>query len=528
MNEYEYLKKLISEGKIERREFIKKAAALGVASAIPGLFSQNTLAATPKPGGTFKQGLSGGSTSDTLFGVLGGGGTHQVNVQQQLLNNLTEINASGQVVGELAESWDVSADASEWTFQLRKGVEFHNGKSFTAEDVLHSINVHRGEDTTSTGKGLIASVTDIKADGEHTVIFKLSSGNADFPYILSDYHFPIAPAGSTPADWEKGIGTGPFILEEWEPGVKAVTKRNPNYFKGAANFDRVETLNITDVAARMNAIRTGEVHAIDKPDTKTLHLMEKVPGIIINELAGNAHYTFPMLMDTAPFDNHDVRQALKYSIDRQAILDTVLNGHGYIGNDHPISRSQRYFAKDLPQRSYDIDKAKYHLKKAGLPKLDVKLAAADIYAGGVDAATLFKEHAAKAGITFNIDRVSTDGYWSKVWNAVPFCVSYWAGRPTEDLMLSLAYSSDSAWNETHWKNETFEKLLVSARAELDEAKRADMYAEMQRMISDEGGLIAPVFANTINVFSDKLGTPTDIASNLEMDGQKNFERWWFK
>jgi peptide/nickel transport system substrate-binding protein len=219
---------------------------------------------------------------------------------------------------------------------------------------------------------------------------------------------------------------------------------------------------------------------------------------------------------------------MKFAIDRDAMLDTILNGHGYVGNDHPIAKSQRFYAKDLPQRSYDPDKAKFHLKKAGLSKFDVTLAAGDIYAGGVDAATLFKEHAAKANININVDRVSTDGYWSNVWNTVPFCVSYWSGRPTEDLMLSLAFSNKSSWNETHWNNDRFEELLVSARAELDEIKRQDMYSEMQRLISDEGGLIAPVFANTIDVLSDKLGTPEEISSNMAVDGQRNTERWWFK
>lgn len=529
MTKFESLQRAISEGKMERREFIKKAMALGMAGAIPGLLlSEEALASGPKLGGTFRQGLSEGSTSDTLFGVLGSGGSHQVNIQWQLLNNLTEINSKGQVVGELAESWEASADATEWTFKLRKGVEFHNGKSFEAKDVVHSINVHRGADTVSTGKGLVASVQDVRADGKHTVIFKLDSGNADFPYTLTDYHFPIAPDGSTPADWEKGIGTGPYILEEWEPGVQAITKRNPNYFKGGPNFDRVVTLNIPDVAARMNAIRTGEVDVIDKPDIQTLHLMERVPGIVVSERSGNTHYTFPMIMDKGPFDNHNVRQAMKFAIDREAMLDTILNGHGYVGNDHPISRSQRYFAKDLPQRSYDPDKAKHYLKKAGLSKLDVTLSAADIFTGGVDAATLFKEHAAKGNININVDRVSADGYWSNVWNTVPFCVSYWAGRPTEDLMLSLAFSAKSAWNETHWNNEQFEKLLVSARAELDETKRQEMYSEMQRLISDEGGLIAPVFANTIDIISDKVGTPATIASNYAVDGYRSSERWWFK
>ena len=529
MKKFESLQKAASEGRISRREFIKKATALGMVAAIPGsLLSEAANAAIPKRGGRLRQGLSEGSTSDTLFGVLGGGGSHQVNVQQQLLNNLTTIKASGEVTGELAESWEASSDATEWRFKLRQGVEFHNGKSFGADDVIHSINVHRGEDTASTGKGLVAAVQDISADGKNTVVFKLDSGNADFPFTLSDYHFPIAPAGSTPADWEKGVGTGPYMLNEWEPGVHAITRRNPNYFKDGPYFDEVTTLNIFDVAARMNAIRTGEVDVIDKPDIQTLHLMERIPGIVINELGGNVHYTFPMLMDKAPFDNQDIRQAMKFAIDRDAMLDTLLNGHGYLGNDHPISKTQRFFAKDLPQRAYDPDQAKFHLKKAGMSKLDVTLAASDIYAGGVDAAVLFKEHAAKAGINISIDRVSADGYWSNVWNTVPFCVSFWSGRPTEDLMLSLAFSNKSSWNETHWSHDRFEELLVAARAELDEDKRRDMYGEMQRLIHDEGGLVAPVFANTINVLSDKLGTPDKISANMAVDGQKNFERWWFK
>ena len=146
----------------------------------------------------------------------------------------------------------------------------------------------------------------------------------------------------------------------------------------------------------------------------------------------------------------------------------------------------------------------------------------------MDAAILFKEHAAKGNVNIKVDRVSADGYWSNVWNTVPFCVSYWAGRPTEDLMLSLAFSAKSAWNETHWNNEQFEKLLVAGRAELDETKRKEMYSDMQRLISDEGGLIAPVFANTIDVISDKVGTPEVIASNYASDGYRSAERWWFK
>jgi peptide/nickel transport system substrate-binding protein len=208
MQRFEDLQRLLSEGRIDRREFIRRATALGLAAAIPStLLAEQARAEAPKRGGKFRQALRGGSNADTLFGVLGGGDTHQVNTQLQILNNLTEITADSEVIGELAESWEASDDASQWVFKLRKGVEFHNGKSLEAEDVVHSINVHRGEESKSTGKGLVTAVDDIKADGKDTVVFTLKSGNADFAAIMADYHFSIAPAGSTDASARRRSAT---------------------------------------------------------------------------------------------------------------------------------------------------------------------------------------------------------------------------------------------------------------------------------------------------------------------------------
>ena len=301
MKKLEDLQRCLSEGRLDRREFIKRATALGLAGAIPSaVLTEEARAAAPKHGGKLRQGLTGGSVSDTLFGLLGGA-THQVNTQWQLLNNVTEVTADGEVIGELAEGWEASADATQWVFKLRKGVEFHNGKSLDAKDVIHSINVHRGEDTKSTGKGLVKIIDDITADGKDTVIFKLSSGSADFPFILGDYHFPIGPADSTDADWEKGIGTGPFMLVDWEPGVRSATKRNPNYFKeGKPYFDEVETLNIIDVSARTSALQTGRIDAMSDPEIRTMDKLNGDPNLVVHEVGGTRHFTFPMLMDAPP------------------------------------------------------------------------------------------------------------------------------------------------------------------------------------------------------------------------------------
>ena len=153
MKRLEDLQRRLSEGRLDRREFIKRATALGLAGAVPSvILIEETRAQTRKHGGRFRQGLNGGSNSDTLIGVLGAGGTHQRNVQWQLLNNLTAVTADNEVVGDLAERWEPSSDAKVWVFDVRKGVEFHHGKTLEAEDIIHSLNQHRGDDSKSTGK----------------------------------------------------------------------------------------------------------------------------------------------------------------------------------------------------------------------------------------------------------------------------------------------------------------------------------------------------------------------------------------
>jgi len=444
-------------------------------------------------------------------------------------NNLTEVSHTGELIPELAESWEPSDNAVTWTFKLRKGVEFHNGKTLDAGDVVASINHHRGPDSKSAASGIVDSIADIKTDGKDTVVFTMKEANADYPFILSDFHLVILPAKDGKVDWKSGTGTGGYVLQEFEPGVRTLLKRNPNYWKeGRAHFDETEVLSIPDVNARTNAIVTGEVDIIDRPELKTVHLLQRKPNINIKETSGNLHYSIPMLTEIPPFDNNDVRMALKYAIDRKAMLKTILRDHGYLGNDHPIGRNQRYFASELPQREYDPDKARFHLKKAGLSSLKVDLHAADAaFLGGVDTAILYKAHSVKAGIEIRVIRVPNDGYWANTWMKVPWCLSYWSGRATEDWMFSTAYAKDANWNESHWNHDRFNELLKSARGELDQAKRRAMYVEMQRIVRDEGGEVIPIFGNYVFIMTDKV-KHGPLASDWDLDGIRAMERWWFK
>ena len=510
---------------ISRRSVLKGATALGTAALVTPWGTP--LKAQPKRGGTLRVGMAHGSTTDAMD--PGSWEADFMIFQAHTRNNyLTEIATDGSLVPELAESWEASPDAKVWTLKIREGVDYHSGHRLVAEDVIASINHHRGEDSTSAAKPIVEDIVDMKADGMN-VIVTLANGNADFPFVLSDYHLPILPAKDGKIDPETRDGCGPFRIVDLEFGVGARYERHDGYWKdGLPYIDAIEQFVIHDDAARQNALISGEVNYIDTVDLNTVSLLGRSAGIEILSVTGTQHYGLPMDTRAAPFDDVHVRLALKYAINRQQLVDTILNGYGSLGNDHPIGPGQRFFNTDLPQKELDPDKAKFHLKEAGLDSLSVDIHLADAaFAGAIDAGVLFSESAASAGINLNVVREPNDGYWSNVWMQKPFVGTYWGGRPTEDWMFATAYAEGVPWNETYWSHDRFNELLVSARSELDESLRREMYFEMQQLLSDEGGIIIPMFAAYVGAYSDALVKPDQVAANWRNDGQRIAERWWF-
>lgn len=514
-------------GNMNRREFLTAATAMGITATMAGSFLNEAIAA-PKKGGHFRMGISDGNTTDSLDPATFESG-FQIAVAYIAGSWLTETGPDNKLEPELAESWEASPDAKEWTFQLRKGVEFHNGKTFDADDVVTTLNYHRAEDSKSAGKALLASVEDIKADGKNAVVVNLKEGSADFPYILNDYHFPMLPSKDGKVMWEGGVGAGSYIVKHFDAGVGAEFTRNPNYWRDDRGFfEEVSMTNVADVVARQNALVTGKVDLIDDLDPKTLRLLGKNPNVVIENVTSGAHATMPMHTDVAPFDNNDVRMALKLGIDRELILKQVMGGNGGLGNDHPISPVLPYHAAGLEQRKYDPEKAKFHLKKAGMSSVKVPLSASNVpFPGGVDAAVLFQESAKASGIEIDVIREPEDGYWSNVWLKKPFCLCTWGQRPTPDVMLSIAYAAEADWNDSHFQHERFNKVLVEARAELNDTLRTEMYAELQQILRDEGGTIVPFFRNWIYGRSNKTMRGPSVSGNWPMDAYKAPERWWF-
>jgi peptide/nickel transport system substrate-binding protein len=508
-----------------RRDFVSQAAAIGVVgTAATGLWGKSASTQEPKKGGTLRVGVTGGSVSDSLDPALN---TAAMSLLTQLLirNTLVELDPQGEPIGDLVESWEPAPDASRWLFRIRRGVEFHNGKTLDAEDVIYSLAHHQGEDSTSSAKEVVKPIVEMVAEDAHTIVFSLDSAIADFPVTLSDPHLTITPAGT---DFEEGIGTGGYTLTDYSPGMEVLARRFPNYWKdGRAHFDEVMVVGIADPSARINALLNGQIDVAEQVDFKLVDLLERSGAINIISVTGTQHYTFAMSTKVPPFDNLDVRMALKYAVDRQELLGKILNGYGMVGNDHPIAPGQRFFASDLPQRSYDPEKARWHIERAGAQDHVFTLhTSTEAFSGAVDAAILFKEQAARAGITIEVEQEPADGYWRSVWRKVPWCAVGWRGRPTEDWMFTLVYSRDSNYNDTGWANPKFNELLEAARGEIDNAKRRAMYREMQQLVRDDGATIIPLFANHVMATSDKVAHGT-IAPDASLDGYRAPERWWF-
>jgi peptide/nickel transport system substrate-binding protein len=518
--------KLVARGRLSRRDFMQLAIAAGL--TVPAATAMFTRAARaePKKGGLFRIGLGHGATTDSLDPATYPDLMTMTSLWGTCSNSLTVVDAKGNIQPDLAESFEPSDGAKKWVFKIRKGVTFHDGRPVKSSDVIASYRHHMGENSKSAAKSLLEPIGDIIADGEETVIFQLKGGNADFPFIASDYHIPVMPAkedGS--ADWASMNRTGPYKLDKWDPGIRATAKRNPNYY-GTAWFDEIEINTIADVSARTNALTSGEVDFIDRCDLKTIDLLKQNPDLEVDTVSGYGHYIFVMNVQQAPFDNQDVRNALKYAIDRQSVVDKVFRGYASAGNDNPIAPSVKFAVNPEPIHKYDPAKAKEFLKKAGLETLKVDLSVADAaFAGAVDAGALFQESARAAGIEINLVKEADDSYWDVVWLKKPFVASYWNGRPTCDWMFTQAYAADAAWNDTFWKNPRFNELLVAARSETDDTKRAAMYAEMQQLVHDDGGLINMVFNAYVNAHSKKIAHG-EIASNWDGDGAKLTSRWW--
>ncbi len=527
MRDVDDLKLGFAAGRLSRRALLARAAALGLTlpAAASLLAGAEALAQeTPRAGGTLRLGLGGGSTTDSL-NPLSWNDSVMIDVGFGLFNGLVENGPDNRPIPELAERYESKDGAKTWVFTLRKGVTFHNGKSFDADDAVYSLNLHRG-DSKSGAAGPMKAVTDVKKTGPMEVTVTLTSGNADFPTVLTDYHIMMVPAGTT--DWSKPAGTGAFVIDRFDPGVRIALKKAGSYWKeGRGHLDAVEVNVITDNSARMNALISGQVDAINRADPKLVSRIAKSPALEIVRAPGGWYPVMAMQQDRTPYTNLDLRLALKYATDRDQMIKTLFSGYGGLGNDNPIPRSDPYFNSQLEQIKFDPDKAKFHWKKAGSDAKIVLQTSDAAFNGAVDMATLLQATAGKCGIPVEVKKEPADGFFDNVWLKGAFVASYWGGRPSATQMLDIAYRSTAPWNEGHWRDPKFDQMLDQAESETDEAKRKGLIWDMQAMLTEQAGTLIPCFRDWLDAHSKKVGGHTP-HNGFDMDNGRITEKAYFK
>lgn len=488
-----------------RRDMLGLLGGLGIGAAFGGSLigaAGTALAQTPKKGGRIRVAGFGTSTADTLDPAKQSYSTDYCRCSM-FYNGLTDLDATLTPQMALAESMTSEA-ATVWTIKLRKGVQFHDGKELTSADVVFSLQRHLDPATGSRARALATQMKEIVATGTHEVKVTLTSPNADFPVVLGTHHFYIAQAGTT--DFSKGIGTGPFKCKEFTPGVRSVAVRNENYWKQGAGpyVEEIEFFGIPDVGARVNALMAGDVQLIGNVNPASARTILARNDLAIMETKSGNYTNLVMRLDQAPGNNPDFVLGMKLLMNRNLIRRNAFQNYAEVANDQPIPPMNRYYAKDISQRPYDPEKAKFHLNKAGVLGSTLPVVTSPAATGSVEMGLLLQQAAQGIGLKVDLKQVPADGYWSNFWMKVPVGYGNINPRPSADVLFSLFYASGAAWNESGWKNDKFDQLLLAARAETDEAKRRQMYTDMQVMVHETAGTGIPVFINGLDAHSAKL------------------------
>ncbi|SIR23675.1 peptide/nickel transport system substrate-binding protein [Paracoccus thiocyanatus] len=487
-----------------RRDLLKMLMASGVALSAGGsllLRAGQAVAQTPVTGGHLKAAGWSASTADTLDPAKASLSTDYTRCCA-FYNRLTFLEEGSEVKMELAESIETT-DGKSWQVKLKPDVTFHDGKTLTASDVVWSLKRHQDPAVGSKAAAIAEQMAEIAAVDDRTVSIVLTAANADLPTILSLHHFMILAEGTS--DFSTANGTGAFVCETFEPGVRSIGTRNPNYFKGTGPYlDSFEYFAISDNNARVNAVLSGDIHLAAAVNPRSMRMIEGQDHVVSSISTAGNYTNLNIRLDMAPGDKAGFIEGMKYLMNRDAIVNGVLRGLAEVANDQPVSAMDRYHNPNLKPREFDPERAKALFEKAGVLGQAIPIVTSDAANSAIDYAMVVQQAGAQAGMPFKIERVPSDGYWSNYWLKAPSHFGNINPRPTPDILFSLLYASDAPWNESHYKSEKFDAMLVEARGLLDEEKRKAIYWEMQEMVANEAGTIIPAYISNVDAHSSKM------------------------
>lgn len=487
-----------------RRDVLKLLAGAGMALASSSnivTLAEAAVAARPRYGGRLRVASATSSIADTLDPAKQSNQTDYARCNM-LYNGLTALDGHLNPQPALAERFE-TRDAREWVFKLRHGVVFHDGRPLTPADVVFSLMRHKDPATVSKAKVLADQIESVRASAADEVSVRLHQPNADLPVILGTFYFHIVPAGTT--DFSRGIGTGPYRLKEFKRGLRSIVARNERYWKpGRPYLDEIEFSGLGDESARVNALLSGDLDLVAAIDPRSAARVAATPGFAVFNQPSGQYTNLAMRQDMAPGNSRDFTLALKYLFDREQMLRSIALGQAVIGNDQPIDPNNRFHFAGLPQRRYDLDRARYHFARSGVGSAPIPLVASPVASYSVEMALTLQQAARRIGMNLEVKRMPADGYWSNHWNKSAVGFGNVNPRPNADSLLTQFFKSDAPWNDARWKNAQFDQLLALARSETDFGKRKGMYADMQTMIHEQGGVAIPLFLSSLDGHSRRL------------------------
>ena len=496
-----------------RREFLGVLGTGIAASALAApLLAACGTSGSPSPSGTTAAG--GGKRGGTLrFAVAGGAATDTPDpavamtsfalyMAANLYDTLVRADLDFNLTPALATAWSATPDAKTWTFKLRNGVAFHNGKKLTSADVVYSVKRILNAKLASPALSNISPFlkpTGISAPDASTVKFALSAPNAFFPQILAGLNFGIIPDGTT--TFAKPAGTGPFKLTEFQALANAKLARNADYWRsGLPYLDGVNLVTLAEDSTRVQSLIGGSEDLVDNVTGADVKLIGAQPGVQTLQIKAGGWVDLAAWGNTTPFNNPDVVKAMKYAADRTKIMSVVAPNAYLTGPDIPVPPSDPFYPAGLTAYPYDPDTAKGLIKKAGYRDgLDLTLYA---YEGDkLDAALAYKQTAQPAGINVKVITWPHATYWTQVWLKKPFVGDSWARLHTS-VILQEAFAAVP--NEFHWSSSKFTGLLASAVATTDETKQKTLYGDALTMLNDTASGIIPGWEPQLYGATDKL------------------------
>jgi peptide/nickel transport system substrate-binding protein len=492
---------------ISRRSLLKISAGTAAAVAAPAFLSAcggsgaSVSAGKTKRGGTLKVGVTSGGSDDTIDPSIWTTNADGVRIYQ-LFNSLLAFNADAQPVYALAEEVTPNSTATEWTIRLRSGVEWHDGKPLTADDVLFTfgriVNPKQPLEGAPNLAALdLASATKLDA---LTLRIPCKTPFSAFKEVLPCYQYMIVPVGFDP---RRPIGTGPFKFESFTPGVQSTFVRNGNYWQtGLPYVNNLVISDVSDESTQVDGLLSGTYDAIDALSYASVAAVKGGGGqIVVSE--GGSYTPFTMRVDQYPFNDRRVVQAFRLAIDRPAMMRTIFGPYGILGND-VFGIFDVDYDHSMPQRNADIDQAKFLLKQAGRENLTVTLTTSDIAAGAVSAATIFAEQAKAAGITVQLSQVPVTTLYGPNYEKWLFAQDIWTYYPYQPNASEVAVPG-APFNECHVSDPVYDRLFTELSSTLDPALRAELTHEL--MLRDyngySSGYMIPHFVPAIDGYSSR-------------------------